>query len=275
MLIFYKSVDYSVLHAGLTIPVIHKEMLFSNIGFSLKRGERKKVTIVVDGETYYANMVNILFDAEKYPNHKDILQIRYGKNSPLAQKMRAVFRHTENKIIEEQMRSGSKRLTGISEEQKEFLSIYSTSVSGTILFDCIVNSEFREEIKELSKFGEIAAENILDGTDPKADILLKTKVCKIRRLTKTILTDLKIAYGYRCQICGKCIGEKYGSTLIHAHHIDYFTNSINNNANNIMVVCPNHHGIIHDKNPIFDYKSKTFLYPNGYKEGLKLNIHLL
>lgn len=32
MLIFYKPVDYSVLYAGFIIPVVHKEMLFTNIG---------------------------------------------------------------------------------------------------------------------------------------------------------------------------------------------------------------------------------------------------
>jgi len=88
------------------------------------------------------------------------------------------------------------------------------------------------------------------------------------------LERLKILYGYRCQVCGQYIGEKYGSNLIHAHHIKYFTKSLNNNSNNIMVLCPNHHGIIHDKNPIFNAQTKTFLYPNGYEEGLKLNLHL-
>ena len=56
--------------------------------------------------------------------------------------------------------------------------------------------------------------------------------------------------------------------------IDYFTRSMNNNADNIMIVCPNHHGIIHDCNPIFDKDTKTYTYPNGYKEGLMINYHL-
>ena len=49
---------------------------------------------------------------------------------------------------------------------------------------------------------------------------------------------------------------------------------VNNNANNIMILCPNHHGIIHDQNPRFDRKCKMYHYPNGYKEGLRLNLHL-
>ena len=97
---------------------------------------------------------------------------------------------------------------------------------------------------------------------------------KIRHLSRAIGNSLKVIYGYRCQICGEFIGEKFGSTLIHAHHIDYFTRSLNNNSDNILIVCPNHHGIIHECNPIFDKKSKMYIYRNGFKEGLKLNKHI-
>lgn len=41
-----------------------------------------------------------------------------------------------------------------------------------------------------------------------------------------------------------------------------------------MILCPNHHRIIHAYNPTFKLKNKEFLYPNGYKEGLLLNLHL-
>ena len=274
MLLFYKSVDLSVLTAGLTIPVIHMERLFKELGFTLRRGEKRPVQVSIDGTSYEAVMTNILFDEKKYPTHKDVLQLRYGKNSPLALKLREIFSYTQELIHKTEMEYGHKKLSHLEENQKEFIAIYSTPVPGTIQFDCILNQEFREEAAELSALGELTAEGILDGTDDRAGILLRTKVCKIRRLTRTIGSDLKIAYGYRCQICGQWIGEPYGSNLIHAHHIDYFTKSLNNDATNIMIVCPNHHGIIHDKNPVYDRKKKTFLYPNGYEEGLKLNKHL-
>ena len=92
--------------------------------------------------------------------------------------------------------------------------------------------------------------------------------------TKYSDDQLKQLYGYRCQICGAFIGEKYGSSLIHAHHIEYFTKSMNNDASNVLIVCPNHHGIIHDRNPVFDFQKKIYRYPNGYQEGLKLNLHI-
>ena len=43
---------------------------------------------------------------------------------------------------------------------------------------------------------------------------------------------------------------------------------------NLLIVCPNHHRIIHAANPTFDRQQKIYIYPNGYAEGLKLNLHL-
>ena len=85
---------------------------------------------------------------------------------------------------------------------------------------------------------------------------------------------LKELYGYRCQICGRLIGEEYGSHIAEAHHIDYFVKSLNNDASNQLIVCPNHHSIIHDVNPVFDRKRKLYVYKNGVTEGLVINKHL-
>ena len=86
--------------------------------------------------------------------------------------------------------------------------------------------------------------------------------------------NLKLLYGYRCQICGKVIGEEYGSHVAEAHHIDYFIKSLNNDASNQMIVCPNHHSSIHDVNPVFDRNKKMLIYSNGVRQVLKLNKHL-
>lgn len=274
MLIFYKTIDRSVLTEGFAIPLTYQKQLLSELGFALKRGEKRQIQIVLEGQKYTATMTNIQFDEKKYPNHGDLLQIRYGRQSPLRYKLQEKYAHTNFLLNEQELVTGRRRITSLAEDKKEFLAIYSTPVTGELFFDCIVNTEFREETTALMALGERMAEGILDGTDESASISLQTKVCKVRHLTKTISNDLKIAYGYRCQICGQFIGEPYGSKLIHAHHIDYFVRSLNNNASNIMILCPNHHGIIHDQNPIFDFRSKTFRYPNGYEEGLRLNVHL-
>lgn len=270
--VFYKAVDQSVLTEGFSIPLLYQEQLIAGLGLTLNRGQKQPIHIWVDGKQYPAVMTNIQFDEQKYPHHKDLLQIRYGRKSPMAAKFREIFSYTNSLITAQKLSTGNGRITHLAEERKEFLAIYSTTIPGELLLECIPNTEFREETAGLVLLGEKAAEGLLDGTDDTASIHLQTRICKVRHLAKTICQDLKIAYGYRCQICGQYIGEPYGSNLIHAHHIDYFVKSMNNNASNIMILCPNHHGIIHDRNPIFDFSTRTFHYPNGYIEGLKLNI---
>ena len=274
MLLFYKNVDYSVLTAGLTIPILHQESVFNELGFTLEYGQRKQIQILIGGTSYPAQIINIRFNKSKYPTHKDLLQIRYSAKSAIAQKLQELFTYSKEQITLQRQCPKNGKLSRIDEAHQEHIAIYSTHIAGTLMFDCMQFQEFQEESNALRELGESVAEGILDGRDDTAGMLVRTKSCKIRQLSRAIADNLKAVYGYRCQICGQCIGEPYGSHVIHAHHIDYFVRSLNNNAKNIMIVCPNHHAIIHDLNPIFDFAQKQFYYPNGYVEGLSLNLHL-
>ena len=274
MLIYHKPVDQSVLRQGMTIPTTLHDYLFEQLGFRLGHGESREIKIRIGNEEYDAVLRNNDFDRDKYSKHKDILQIRYNEASKLAARLREYFSYTQDLMNTRFQAVGSRRLSGVDKKDLEYVAVYSTEEKGTLNFDCIRNQEFKAECNELTNLGEITAENILDGTDETAGILIRTQSAKIRKLNKQMLSDLKIYYKYRCQMCGQYIGERYGSNLIHAHHIDYFTQSLNNDLNNIMIVCPNHHGIIHDRNPVFDRKKLEYLYPNGYREGLILNDHL-
>jgi predicted restriction endonuclease len=153
------------------------------------------------------------------------------------------------------------------------LVIYSTDFDDVFSVECITTNEIQETKVAIHDYNELEIEQILQMQD-NSSIVQKLKTIKIRKLDKTIGDNLKLIYGYKCQICGLYIGESYDAKVIHTHHIEYFSVSLNNNADNIMIICPNHHSIIHVTNPIFDRKSKLFTYPNGYSEGLKLNLHL-
>ena len=110
--------------------------------------------------------------------------------------------------------------------------------------------------------------------DKSSGIEKRLQIVKIRKLNRKIGENLKLLYGYLCQICGQVIGEKYGSHIAEAHHIDYFVNSLNNDANNQMIVCPNHHSVIHDANPVFDRRRMVCRFDNGVEERISLNKHL-
>ncbi len=272
MLILQKAVDLSVLKEGMSIPAIFQDMFYQKSGIRLSKGETLTINLILGNETFQATLKNYDFDQNKYPGHPDVLQIRYPPNSSLARKLREVFAST-NELVQEFLnnRTDRRKQFSIPDDKKEYLAIYGTPVKGTLFMDCITREEYQQEAQEIRQMDERNYENVVD-TDAK--IVERIGVKKIRRITKAIGDNLKVLYGYRCQICGAFIGEKYGSTLIHAHHIDYFTKSLNNNADNIMIVCPNHHGIIHDRNPQFNREKRTYLYPNGYQEGLALNLHL-
>lgn len=62
--------------------------------------------------------------------------------------------------------------------------------------------------------------------------------------------------------------------FVESHHIDYFVASLNNDARNQLIVCPNHHSIIHDTNPVFDRRRLLYIYKNGLEQRLMLNQHL-
>ena len=151
--------------------------------------------------------------------------------------------------------------------------IYAASEQPTLILDPVTLGVISQEMDQLSALPELAIEELLFA-DETAGIDEKVRFTKIRRMNRAIGDTLKTLYGHRCQICGAFIGESYGAQVICAHHIDYFSRSMNNDASNIMIVCPNHHAIIHDRNPEFNAKEKTYKYPNGYVEGLRLNMHL-
>lgn len=152
----------------------------------------------------------------------------------------------------------------------------STEYEDTFLPEPIIADDIQIEKAAIQGMHErsIEAEFNFDITDDTAGLNVKEQIVKIRKLNKKIGDNLKMLYGYRCQIWGRLIGEEYGSHVVEAHHIDYFVKSLNNDVSNQIIVCPNHHSIIHDVNPLLDRKRLLYSYENGMEEKLVLNRHL-
>lgn len=85
---------------------------------------------------------------------------------------------------------------------------------------------------------------------------------------------LKRLYAYRCQICGQNVGEEHGVNIAEAHHIKYFSKSVDNSSDNLLILCPNHHSLIHVLNPKFDYDELQYIYPDGKTDKIILDLHL-
>lgn len=272
LFLFQKIVNWSMLYQGINIDTAFQDLLYAKLGFKLERGEKAEIQIMIDGELFSAYLVKENFNRDNYPSHKDLLQIRYSKESKIAGKMREIFSQTYKTSIEfEENRKDKKQKLIIPNDDQEYANFYTTPNEGVLLMDYISSDEYHSEEKDIQQYDEKEIEDLMDND---SYITEKIGTRKIRHMSRAVGNSLKLLYGYRCQICGEYIGEKYGSHLIHAHHIEYFTKSLNNNPDNIMILCPNHHGIIHDMEPIFDRQKLEYIYPNGYVEKIQIDKHL-
>lgn len=275
--VYKTEANWSILTEGLTLPVDNQVIFARNMGKFLQRGESKPINIYLDGKSYKAQIRNVNFDA-RFKRVKDTLQIRYPRNGELAKALQASFMQSYNFLLNQRQTRAQEDRTMIRlpKEKKEYLAIYTTEYEDSYVFEIITAGEI-DLLKQMVKNQSerlLEANFDYDITDTDSHILEDKRVVKIRKLNRKIGDNLKLFYGYLCQICGQIIGEPYGAHAIEAHHIDYFVNSLNNDANNQLIVCPNHHSIIHELNPVFDRKKLIYLYPNGTQEGLAINQHL-
>lgn len=279
MFAFNKIIDRSTLREGFQITIGYHKMLYSALGKNLQRGETITVKILIDGKPFEVLLKNQLFDEIKYPDHPDVIQVRYTINSPFAKKLRELFTSTWNyvsttKALPENV--NRKFTIKVPDEKKEHLVIYSTDLPGVFVADYMTASDtadFKEDIKGMNEVEFELSEQLIKHDD-STSIGYGTALQKIRHLDRSIANGLKELYDYRCQMTGEKIGDKYDALCVEAHHIEPFSQSLNNDYSNIIILSPNYHRIIHKTNPTFDKKHLQFVFPNGLKECVKLNKHL-
>ena len=275
--VYKKEIDWSTLMEGFTLPLDNQVIFLRNMENFLQRGQSKIIHFFMNGKTYDAKIVNMNNSVEK--RKKDAYQIRYSRNGELSQALQQYFFKSMSyiKMIRESRDPKDRSYIKMPDGLKEYLAIYTTEYEDTFLLEPIAQDDFQVMKKEIQGMRERTVENEIEYEmeDKSSGIEKKLQIVKIRKLNRKIGENLKLLYGYRCQICGQVIGEKYGSHIAEAHHIDYFVNSLNNDANNQMIVCPNHHSVIHDANPVFDRRRMVYRFDNGVEERIILNKHLM
>ncbi len=97
---------------------------------------------------------------------------------------------------------------------------------------------------------------------------------KVRKLDRSIGDNLKKLFDYRCQMTGEVIVADQGVHVVETHHIIPFVTSLDNDADNQIVLSPSCHRIVHQAKPKFDRKALAFIFPNGLVEKVKVNLHL-
>lgn len=278
--IMQKRINWSLLNEGFTIPVSLFSLLASWDKTMLKHGQKKDIKILIGDEFYDAKLKNQNFEQANHEGHKDIIQIRYSRNSLLAIKLRAIFQKSYNYLSAKRLVQGkSKRSIPLPDDLNEYFRLYLTESPNVICMDCCPDDEYRQLAKTLRSIPEEVYEVGDDDkfflSDKSASIIEKETLVKYRKIDRSIILNLKRFYDYRDQITGEKIGSEYGDSVVEAHHIDYFTRSQNNDSTNIIIISPNYHRIIHKNNPIFNREGFQFEFPNGEILKLKLFGHLL
>lgn len=163
-----------------------------------------------------------------------------------------------------------RNLTDFSfEDLTEIVKAFVTNTASTVIED----PSAEETIIE-SNLPESELEAILNFKDSGATVRIKSANNKVRVYNTAIIKQLKKLYGGRCQLCGKRPFKSFDADICEAHHISYFSESHNNDTSNLIVVCPNHHTLIHKLNPVFDADIGCFKFKNGETMDIVLDLHL-
>ena len=153
--------------------------------------------------------------------------------------------------------------------------LWASPVSGTFLLECVPAHERLVVEEEIKAQDELEFEIFEPREDKKAGIKTSLRMQHVRQLDRSIGDSLKQLYDYRCQVTGERICEVYGNEcIVEAHHIEYFTRSMNNDTENIIILSPTFHRIVHRYNPRFDHEGLCFEFENGVREAVRLDRHL-
>jgi hypothetical protein len=130
----------------------------------------------------------------------------------------------------------------------------------------------------VDRFGQNGLLDAIRNHDHIAEVGRKAEIRESRILydrNASLADGLKHLYLHRCQVCGNDFEPTYGAKYAESHHIQYLSQGGPDISPNIMVLCPNHHRIIHETNAQFNRASLQYEYPNGLQEKLLLPTHFL
>lgn len=279
MLLYQKTIDRSTLREGFQIPVQFHDLLKALPNGMPSHGEIRNIKIFIDGVAYDAQLKNQSFDQNKYERHADVVQIRYGTNSPFAKKLREIFHVSWNYVVAVKSlpENVNRKFTiTIPDELREQILISASNIPDVFVAECITHNDQQDISKAIQSINEYDFEQWeqISKHDDNAHIGYGNSLVRIRHLDRSIGDSLKKLYDYRCQMTGEKIGEEYDALCVEAHHIDSFTKSLNNDYSNIIILSPTYHRIIHKANPTFDRGQMAFCYPNGLVEKVRINKHL-
>lgn len=269
--------DWSLLNYGLPIPVSVWNLFQTRDPSILTHGVKRPIKILIGDKKFDALLVNQNFDQNKFPDHKDLIQIRYGQQSPIAKELRKVFFRSYNYLTTtRRQRENQRGLVTLPSDINEFIRLFFTEKPDTFYLDCNNDEEYNTLLQSFHEMDEEIYESggLSTLVDDNPYITYSDALHKVRHLDRSIGNSLKQLYDYCCQMTGERIGDAQNALCVEAHHIIPFTQSLNNDYSNIIILSPSYHRIVHKAKPDFDFKTLSFKFQNGLVEKVLLNKHL-
>lgn len=269
------SVDLSLLTNGFHINTEFHQLVYALPGGMLHHGESRAIKVLIDGEEFTTMLNNIGFDRNKYPGHPDLLQVRYTPNSPIAKKLQSIFAEDYRYLMAARELAGPRKQIHLPDGNHDEIIFSGTAMPNVFILDCISSEERKQAATEIRQMSELDFETTFEAReDVNAGIREIPGIRRTRQLDRSIGDSLKRLYDFRCQMTGERIGSEYDALVVEAHHIIPFTQSMNNDTSNIIIISPNYHRIIHKAKPEWNCKKLSFKFPNGLLERVKVNKHL-
>ena len=152
----------------------------------------------------------------------------------------------------------------------------------TVIVQSLINNHAQQkvrpgesnEIEIPSYLSEETIEQIINATDLTATLIIKPTTGKRRVYDKSIVDGLKKLYKGCCQICGENYSHEFNIDICEAHHIIPFSKVQNNDASNIIILCPNHHRLIHKLSSEISTDRTSFIVNGQDNIPISLDYHL-
>lgn len=203
----------------------------------------------------------------------------FGKKGSYLRRLRDEYDVVTNSFRRGQCnRPPRPRIIQTTDYLKQFSFEELTEIVRAFLENARLDNDISEEFQQgflLEALDEDDLENILNFKDTRASIKLRTRDQRVRIYNTSIIKQLKRLYGGRCQLCGKNAFDEFSVDISEAHHIAHFSDSQNNDSSNIIILCPNHHRLIHKLNPKFDSEKGCFVFSDNFELSIEIDFHLM
>ncbi len=269
---------------------IHERLVDENDGVELQPKDKRHVVLLIDGDPFGA-MLTCTRRPEGPPH---LLQIRYDTNQELRKVLEATFWTTgeclelEREKLQRELGPNAKLSAEVPPHSAECVEWRATGIPFCYHVDlvpCRLRASDRVR-QTLSTLGEphieaILAEDLenrfaywvaaIERITPEdsAEVARALRYC--RRYLNLAQRLLEQMYGNMCQLC---TGHTVSSVANTAHHIDPVTASMDNRISNLVLVCPNHHAMLHAHDFTFDRTSLSFVSPETGALKIATNKHL-